>query len=150
MSPNHWGPPTWIFLHTFAEKIKEESFPMIGSHIVYLMMQVCFNLPCPECSQHARTFWSRVTPSNIKTKIDLINLLYVFHNIVNKRKHQLLFKYIDLQYYKTRNIVETFNQFAKNFNTKGNMKLLNESFHRKLMLTSLKNWIMSNLQHFNL
>jgi Erv1 / Alr family len=150
MSPSTWGPPTWIFMHTMAEKIKEESFPIIGQHLILLFIQISYHLPCPECSQHSKEFWSKVKPGNIKNKTDLINLLFVFHNIVNKRKRQLPFKYVDLQYYKTRNVIETFNKFAQNFNTKGNMNLINESFHRKLMMTSLRTWVMTHLVHFNL
>ena len=79
-----------------------------------------------------------------------INLLFVFHNMVNKRKRLLPFKYVDLQYYKTRNIIEAHNKFANNFNTKGNMSLINESFHRNRTLFSIKSWLMKNLTHFNL
>jgi len=150
MSPSTWGPPTWIFMHTLAEKIKEESFPLIGPNLILLLIQISYNLPCPECSDHAKLFWSRVKTANIKNKTDLINLLFVFHNLVNKRKGIPPFRYVDLQYYKTRNVIETHNSFAKNFNTKGNMKLINETFHRNIMLSSLRTWVMTNLAHFNL
>ena len=150
MSPNQWGPPTWIFMHTLAEKIKDESFPIIGTNLILLIIQICNNLPCPECAQHAKLFWTKVKISNIKTKTDLINLLYVFHNAVNKRKRNQLLKYPDLQYYQSRNIIETYNAFSKNFNTKGNMNLINESFHRNLMLKKLRQWLMDNVVHFNL
>jgi hypothetical protein len=150
MSPNTWGPPTWIFIHTLAEKIKDESFNVIGPSLILAIMQICYNLPCPECTQHAKEFWSNVKTANIKNKTDLINLLFVFHNAVNKRKKLIPFKYIDIQYYKSRNIIETYNSFSRNFNTKGNMNLINESFHRNMMLSSLRTWVMSNLTHFNL
>jgi hypothetical protein len=150
MSPNTWGPPTWIFIHTLAEKIKDESFNVIGPSLILAIMQICYNLPCPECTQHAKEFWSNVKTANIKNKTDLINLLFVFHNAVNKRKKIFPFKYIDIQYYKSRNIIETYNSFSRNFNTKGNMNLINESFHRNMMLSSLRTWVMSNLTHFNL
>ena len=83
-------------------------------------------------------------------KTDLINLLFVFHNMVNKRKNMLPFKYNSLQYYKSKNVIDTYNLFSRNFNTKGNMSLINESFHRDRMLSSLRNWLMSNLTHFTL
>jgi len=150
MSPSYWGPSTWIFMHTLAAKIKETSFPLIGPHLILIMIQICNNLPCPECSQHARQFWSKVKTANIKTKVDLINLLFVFHNMVNKRKQLRPFKYDNLQYYETRNVIETYNTFSQNFNTRGNMNLINESFHRNMMVASLRSWIMGNLIHFNL
>lgn len=150
MSPNNWGPPTWVFLHTLCEKIKDTSFPIIGKSLMSFIINICSNLPCPECSQHAKLFWSKVNKNNITNKIDLINLLFVFHNVVNKRKNYQPFKYQDLQYYKTKNIIETYNSFSRNYNTKGNMKLLTESFHRNIMMSSLKKWLMSNLNHFQL
>ena len=149
MSPSYWGPSTWIFIHTLAAKIKEPSFPVIGQNLILILIQICNNLPCPECSQHAKQFWSKVKTVNIKSKSDLINLLFVFHNMVNKRKQIRPFKYENLQYYETRNIIETYNTFARNFNTRGNMNLINESFHRNMMLSSLRTWLMSNLSHFN-
>ena len=150
MSPNTWGPPTWMFMHTLAEKIKDESFPTIGPQLINVLIQISNNLPCPECATHAKSFWSNVKVVNVKTKLDLCNLLYVFHNMVNKRKNLRAFKYDNLQYYKTKNVIDTFNKFARNFNTRGNMNLINESFHRNMMLSTLKKWLMNNLIHFNI
>lgn len=150
MSPSQWGPPTWIFMHTLAEKIKEESFPIIGQQLIIQIIQMCSNLPCPECASHAKLFWSRVKFANVKSKTDLINILFVFHNSVNKRKQLPAFKLESLAYYKSKNIIETFNNFAKNFNTYGNMKLITESFHRSRFLISMRNWLMNNLQHFTI
>ena len=148
MSPSTWGPPTWLFMHTLAEKIKDSSFPLIGPQLILILIQICNNLPCPECALHARQFWSNVKTSNITNKTDLINLLFVFHNMVNKRKNIPPFKYNILQYYKSKNLIDTYNLFSRNFNTKGNMTLINESFHRNMMLSSLRSFIMSNLTHF--
>lgn len=148
MSPSTWGPPTWLFMHTLAETIKDTSFPVIGPQLILILIQICNNLPCPECALHAKQFWSKVKTDNIKNKEDLINLLFVFHNIVNKRKQLPAFKYEHLQYYKSKNVVDTYNIFSRNFNTRGNMKLINESFHRNMMLASLRSWLMANLIHF--
>lgn len=150
MSPSQWGPPTWIFMHTLAEKVRQESFPIIGQQLIIQLIQLCSNLPCPECASHAKLFWSKVKIGNIQCKEDLINLLFVFHNIVNKRKFSQPFKIESLPYYKSRNVIETFNSFAKNFNTYGNMKLITESFHRNRFLISLRNWLMNNLHHFSI
>jgi hypothetical protein len=71
-------------MHTLAAKVKEIDFPVIGPSLILLMIQISNNLPCPECAQHAKEFWSKVKTANIKSKTDLINLLFVFHNMVNK------------------------------------------------------------------
>ena len=149
MSPSQWGPPTWLFIHTLAEKVKEDSYSVIGGQIIANIIQICMNLPCPDCADHSKVFWSKVKISNIKTKQDLINVLFVFHNTVNKRKQLVPFKYDDLQYYKSKNLIYTFNIFSANFNTKGNMKLIAESFHRGRLLIFLKNWLVGNIKHFD-
>ncbi len=150
MSPSQWGPPTWLFLHTLAEKVKEESFPIIGRQIILNIIQICNLLPCPECAQHAKEFWLNVSINNVSTKTDLKNLLYVFHNSINKRKKVIPYKHEDLEHYSKISIVNSFNWFAKNFNTKGNMNLINESFHRGRFLTGFRHWFMLNISHFNL
>jgi hypothetical protein len=149
MSPSYWGPSTWVFIHTLAAKIKEDSFPLIGPNLIMVIIQICDNLPCPECSQHAKHFWSKVRTANIKNKNDLINLLFVFHNVVNKRREAKLFKYENIKHYETKHVIETYNAFSKNFNTRGNMNLINESFRRNMMLASLRTWLMSNIKHFD-
>lgn len=149
MSPSYWGPSTWVFMHTLAAKIKEESFPLIGPNLILVLIQICNNLPCPECAKHAKQFWSKVKVSNIKNKTDLINLLFVFHNMVNKRKNNKGFKYENINFYETKNVIDTYNIFSRNFNTRGNMNLINESFHRNMMIASLRKWIMSNIMHFD-
>jgi hypothetical protein len=135
-------------MHTLACKVKEDSFSIIGQKLISALIQICSNLPCPECAQHSKQFWNKVKVSNITNKTDLINLLFVFHNMVNKRKQTKPFKYENLEYYNSRNVVETYNAFSRNFNTRGNMNLINESFHRNMMLASLRTWLMSNIGHF--
>lgn len=149
MSPSTWGPSTWVFMHTLAAKIKDSNFPVIGSSLILLLIQISNNLPCPECAQHAKEFWSKVKTANIKNKTDLINLLFVFHNMVNKRKGIRPFIYGNLEYYNTKNVIDTYNIFARNFNTKGNMNLINESFHRSMMLSSLRTWLLTNIIYFD-
>ena len=145
MSLNNWGPSTWIFMHTLVAKVKETEFPVIGPSLILLLIQISNNLPCPDCAAHSKEFWSKVKTANIKTKTDLINLLFVFHNMVNKRKKYQPFRYENLNYYNTKNLIDTYNIFAKNFNTKGNMSLINESFHRSRMLSSLRSWLMTHV-----
>jgi len=118
--------------------------------LIQILIQICNNLPCPECSHHSKLFWSKVQTNNIKNKTDLLNLLFVFHNLVNKRKNSQPFNYQNLKIYNAKNVVETYNIFSRNFNTRGNMNLINESFHRNMMLASLRKWLLANLQHFEL
>jgi hypothetical protein len=94
-------------------------------------------------------FLSKVNPSGIKNKDDFRNIMCFFHNIVNRRKQKALFNTINLtSVYGNNNIVVAYNNFVSVFHTKGNMKLLAETFQRKLVLTDFKKWFLNNVQHF--
>ena len=71
MGKSQWGPPIWNLLHTLAEKVKEDRFEVMGPQIISQIIQICHILPCPECTQHAKIFWSRTKLGTIKTKTDL-------------------------------------------------------------------------------
>ena len=148
MSPKQWGGPIWTLYHVLAEKIKEEHYSTTYREIFSQIYQISSLLPCNECSTHAKHFLSKINVENLKTKTDLINMLYVFHNSVNSRTQSKMFKYEDLEKYKTLHIISTFNNFSKVFNTNGNMKLITENFHRKQFLINFKKWLMQNISKF--
>ena len=150
MGRSQWGPPIWYFFHVLVENVKEESFAIIGPQILNQIIQICYNLPCPECAQHAKIFWTRSKLGTIKTKGDLKNVLYIFHNSVNRRNNKPLFHYDRLEIYKKTNLIKSFNIFIANFNTNGNMTLLTESFHRRRLVSSLRKWLIYNISHFTL
>jgi len=150
MSPSNWGPPTWDLIHTLVEKIKEDKFLTMYLQIYHNIVMICNNLPCPECAMHATQFLSKVNPNNLKNKSDLINLMYVFHNVVNKRKGNPLYKYEEMQIYKSKNLINCFNRFSDNFTSGGNVRLLADNFHRKQLISSIRKWIMQNIQNFDI
>ena len=148
MSPKQWGGPTWTLFHVLAEKIKEEEYSSLYRELFSQIYQISSLLPCNECSGHAKLFLSKIKVDNLKTKNDMINMLYVFHNSVNARTQSKLFKYDELTKYKTMNIISAFNTFSRNFNTNGNMKLITENFHRKQFLINFRKWLMTNITKF--
>lgn len=148
MSTNVWGPPTWILFHTLIEKLSDEGYSKIGLALFGYIRRICNNLPCPDCAQHATSFLSKVNVSTLKTKTDLKNMMYIFHNVVNKRKNKPMYNVNDVAQYKNNNLVEKYNAFISNFKTKGNMKLLADSFQRKLLINDFKKWILVNFQYF--
>lgn len=149
MSPSDWGPPVWNLLHTMAAKVKEDKYHTIYLPLYNYVIQICYNLPCEICSNHAKSFLHKIKPHDLKKKSDLINLLYVFHNLVNKLKEKKMYKYEELSIYNHYNLVTVFNQFSKNYNTKGNMKLLASSFHRNRILFDFKSWLLQNMGCFD-
>jgi hypothetical protein len=148
MSTNVWGPPTWILFHTLIAKLTDDGFNIIGLQLFNYIKRICNNLPCPDCAQHATQFLSRVNMATIKTKDDLRNTMYIFHNMVNKRKNKPMYHVNDLEKYKSNNSVEKYNNFIMHFKTKGNMKLLADSFQRKLLVNDFKKWLMTNIRFF--
>ena len=144
-----WGPACWTFFHTIACKIKNESFPIIGKQLFEIIYSICSNLPCPNCSNHAKLFFSKNSKNIvINKKEDLINFLYLFHNSVNTRKKKPLFNSENLEKYSSNNLLNCYNNFITTFHTNNNMKLLNESFQRKIVVNNVKNWILVNNKHF--
>lgn len=80
-----WAPPTWIFFHTFAAKINKKFFEQNRAQCLAIIKMICSCLPCDECTGHAKQFMLHVNENTIKTKEELIQMLFVFHNSVNIR-----------------------------------------------------------------
>ena len=144
--PTFWGPPIWTLLHTIAANLKEENFYIVSRQFIVLVKQLCSNLPCPDCSAHATAFLSRVNFSHIKTKYDLEQLLYIFHNVVNKRKNKPMFNTQDLEIYKNINLVTAFKNFLMVYKTRGNMKLLADNFQRQIIVNELRKWLVNTFK----
>ena len=84
-SKQQWGYITWTFLHTLAEKIKEESFSTHAGRLVSILHELCQVLPCPDCSIHCSSYIKGFSAHHVKTKSDFICFLHRFHNAVNVR-----------------------------------------------------------------
>ena len=143
-----WGPPVWTLFHTLAAKIHEDKFNEIGSELIMHIRKISRYLPCPDCSQHATNFFANVPPHMFKTKTNFMQVLYVLHNHVNKRKNKPTFKLENLNIYENRNIINVYNRFTLVYNTRGNMKLLTDTFQRQLLITDFKKWLVKNIQSF--
>lgn len=149
MSPNNWGPPIWCFFHTLAEKLKPEYFSIIFPPLYNFIRRICNNLPCPDCSSHATSFLRKINYKSIRTKQDLINVLYILHNAVNKRKRKPLFHVNNMTSYASNNLIKAYNDFITAYTTRGNVKLIADNFQRNLIIKDLKTWLMRNAQYFD-
>lgn len=79
-----WGPKLWEVMHTFSfaypitpSNIQKQSAMNFFSSIGYL-------IPCSHCSQHCLEY-TRNNPPQVRSKQELVNWVYIFHNEVNKR-----------------------------------------------------------------
>jgi hypothetical protein len=145
-----WGQPTWLFFHTLAEKVKEESFPIVYKELLQTIYSICVNLPCPECAGHAKTYLDSHRFLAITSKQQLKQFLFQFHNVANEKKNTPLMKpdELDAKYSlaNTKNIVLLFfNTFEKKNNS---IRLLADDIHRQRLTSSMKQWMNTNIGHF--
>jgi len=145
-----WGEPIWFLFHTLAQKVKEDSFPLIKDDLLNNIYSICSYLPCPACANHAIEYLNKINFNTIRTKDDLISMLYLFHNEVNKRKNVALFdfSYLKKKYSSaiTINILKNFMQtFEKR--SKSN-RMISTEFHKKNYIIQLKQWLNININCF--
>ncbi len=104
-----WGTPTWYFLHTLAEKIKEETYIKHRDTIISFIKNTCNNLPCGYCSDHAKLYVRNLNSKNVPTKEHLKQFLFAFHNDVNKKTNRAYFS--NYNRYETANLSKMFEYF---------------------------------------
>jgi hypothetical protein len=146
--PEVWGPPVWTLFHTLIEQLNDNAYPHLINSMFGMITRICQFLPCPECSKDATNFLAKIKLKDYKTKIEFKQMLYLFHNWVNAKKRKPLYNYINMNKYSNLNLKYVVQNFIVNYNTKGNMKLLAESFQRKLIVKDFLNWLKYNIIAF--
>ena len=131
--PEVWGPAVWRFFHSMCEKINDEAI-ILFPQMFKIFVRICKYLPCPDCSMSSSKFLAKIKISDLKNKSQLKNTIYLFHNWVNVKKRKPLFNYAHIEIYKNYNLINVINNFIINYQTKGNMKLLTESFQRQIII----------------
>jgi hypothetical protein len=148
-----WGEPIWTFFHTMAQKINPNDFSRLRNEMIDLIRTICNTLPCPDCTAHASHYISQVNWAAIKTKEDLINMLFVFHNSVNKRKGYSLFQREHLEStYGPKNMTEVsriFMFYYEDKQSRGPNSAIATKFHRLRVASEIKKWLNQNIQYFN-
>ena len=146
-----WGEPTWNFLHILAEKVKDEYFASIREELLDVVYTVCSNLPCPDCAEHASAYMNGINYKYIKTKEQLKNMLYSFHNAVNQKKGFPLFPRDQLEgQYRSMPLIPTINLFMYHFQDKHrSIRMIANDFHRSRMASKLKGWFQNNIEYFD-
>lgn len=145
-----WGRPIWTFFHVTAEKIKSEFFDIVVREYLNYIVLICNILPCPICSQHASEYMRSINLNNIKTKDDLINLFFNFHNVVNVRKNYPVLARNNIPAYGQMNTVHVIKQFMVAFEDRSrSMKLMADDLARARIVQKLKFWINGNIKYFD-
>lgn len=146
-----WGAPTWTFLHTLVEQFKDTSFRAMRQELFRIIFTICTNLPCPICSKHAQEYLSKININSIQTKQDMIHMIFVFHNEVNKRKSVAQFPIDGLDKYKSGNYKAITNNFIVHFQEKTkNVHLIADEMYRQRNIAIVKRWIVDNIDHIEL
>jgi hypothetical protein len=96
----------------------------------------------------ATNFLAKIKMSELKTKLDFKNAFYLFHNYVNAKKRKRLFNYSNMYVYSKYRIIDVVNNFIAKYHTKGNMKLLTESFQRQFIINDFKKWFTASMKAF--
>ena len=139
MSKKDWGNISWILMHSLAQKVTENNFINCKQILIKIIFDICSNLPCPDCREHAIKLLKTSNINKITNKNQLIWFLCEFHNIVNKKlkKPTKNIEEVEKQYSKAilNTIVVTF--FKIYNNVIYNEKMLTDSFRRKLFLKKL-------------
>ena len=145
-----WGEPTWYLLHTLAEKIKEQDFARISASFFKFLIQICSNLTCPDCSNHAIKYLNSINFQSVTSKEELKKILWQFHNSVNKKKDYPVFPFEKLQKYKYANTMNIVYNFLQHFEKKDfTMKLNAQSFSREQVFPKIRVWLKNNIQYFS-
>lgn len=149
-----WGAATWILLHAMAEKVcggDAVQFARRREDILNVVFMICTNLPCPDCSEHAKKYLLNAQyMRTVATREDLRELLYRFHNAVNARKNKPIYSHDELlQRYATANWPNVVQNFFQHFSDKSkNTRYLATEMFRDRLILKLRTWFTENTAMF--
>ena len=146
-----WGKPIWTFFHVMSQKMKDEYFTVLIGGFMKMIVSICSVLPCPVCSKHAIEYINSVNINNIRTKNNLIDFFYNFHNAVNKRKGYPMFRREDVEStYENANTYAVIREFMFHFEDRHrSTKLIVDDFLRRRATPEIKTWINTHIRYFN-
>jgi hypothetical protein len=145
-----WGEPFWNLFHVLAEKVNEETFPEIRDSLLQLIYTICVNLPCPDCAKHATNYLNTIRYDMIQTKMQLKDMLFQFHNSVNKRRQVEMFPREQLDEKYSRGLLgPIINEFLTHFQQKHkSIRMISDDFYRAKIGSRLVVWFQENMRYF--
>lgn len=150
MSKIIWGPSIWNLFHCMSFDLKSENYDDI-QNAINIIVTICYNLPCPICSEHAKKNLSKYNLKYINTVSKFRHFVFSLHNRVNQDLNKPLFDINDLnQKYENKNINIVLNNFFVTFRTIRTSGLTLYSFHRDELLKNVKNYFIKNKHLYSL
>jgi hypothetical protein len=151
VSKSVWGPSVWYLFHTLSYKLKPNHFNELKDQLIDHFTSICHNLPCPECSDHAKKELKHLDKSKITNKKELCMYFIQFHNKINIRNKKNIFTFDEyvLKYSSavTRNVISNF--FIVFSKSNHNIKLITNSFHKTNTTADFKKWLTTNASKFS-
>jgi hypothetical protein len=145
-----WGNATWNMIHTLTYKLKDE-YTNKANELYEILHQICVNVPCPYCMEHARKTLLNVNKNRIKTKEDIMKVFFDFHNMVNTRLKKKEFTFTEFSdKYSNLNTVNIINHFIKVFSSSVKSdKAMAQNWSRRRILNMFTSYIITNKHIFN-
>ena len=146
-----WGNSTWYLFHTLSYKLKYDNEKNV-KELYNIYKNFCNHLPCPLCREHANIFLSKVKYHNVKTKENLIYIMFTFHNEVNKNTNKEIFtmeQHNNL--YVKANTDSIINYFIKVWTYKGGLGyqgVKHNNFSKQICINNFKSYISKNRNLF--
>ena len=143
-----WGTPTWYFFHSFAEHINDDFYKANRNIICDLLRNICFNLPCEECTKHAVQYTKNTLQGRfLPDKESLKNYFFAFHNSVNMRTFKSEFHDYDM--YKRSKLEGVINWFIQKYGSYRNPhRGFSDQMNRNNIIKELKQLIINNSSSF--
>ena len=149
---DNWGPTTWIFFHSLAERVNEDSFTKMYPILIKIIKDICGILPCPDCRAHSSSLLqSYRSYDSIITKDDFKNFIFHLHNYVNKHTGKRIENKTILNNYKNYSFrkatADWYNHFTVNI---FDVKLIWENKERNKVRTEVLSILEKNIKHFTI
>ena len=145
-----WGKHVWYFLHTLIEKVKDSHFNELRDDILKYIYIICTNLPCPMCSNHAKTTLDGMNFNSLRTKQQIKITLFNFHNLLNKQKGYPIFTESELSKYSNADLkLISVNFFNAYIDKNNNLKMMNQNMYRNMIIKEITAWFTKNYNCFN-
>ena len=145
-----WGEPTWLLLHTLSEKVKADSFDEVRQGLLNTIFMICTNLPCPDCSAHAKQYLDAINFRSIQTKDQLKRVMFDFHNSVNAKKGFKIFNSVELQKYSTAITISIIYNFMNAYSVKNHsIHMISNDLFRNRVVEMIKEWFNVNIKYFD-
>ena len=150
VSKKEWGNAVWKFFHVLSLKINEKTCnPQTIKSLFQYIKNICRLLPCPVCSEHATQLLSQVNDYKCTTKKGLKDVLYIFHNNVNKQTNTKLFAYERLKEYEKYNLIQSYNQMVSRL-INNNFAEMSNNMSKKILINNFKKYLIEQVQNKSL